>query len=215
MSEEKKKFNISEDKPTDWFEDVYSATTETGEGVPWANMEPHPMFKKWFASQPSATGKTALVVGCGLGDDAVEIEAKGYKVTAFDVSESAINLCKKRFPTSSTEFVTEDLIAGIPLWKGKFDLVLEIFTIQALPPKYEATVIKNITELVAEGGELVVVTAVVEPQRSFELGPPWMLNYDYVEKVESFGLKLTHQVRNQKSQMGEELHLSVFTNEAR
>ena len=216
MSEEKKKFNISEDKPTDWFEDLYSGTNESGAGVPWANMEPHPMFAKWFDDVPAPKpGTTALVVGCGLGDDALALEDKGYKVTAFDVSESAIDLCKKRFPDSNTAFVTADLLAGIPEWNNSFDLVLEIFTIQALPPKYEAKAIKNITDLVSPGGELVVVTAMVSTPRSFEQGPPWILNSDYVEKVESFGLKLMQQVRNTKSEMGEELHLSVFTKAAR
>ena len=81
MSEEKKKFNIARINP-DWFEDLYSEK-QSGAGVPWANMEPHPMFAKWFDDVPAPPGTTALVVGCGLGDDALALEDKGSKASMF------------------------------------------------------------------------------------------------------------------------------------
>ena len=43
--EQKKQLGITEEKPTDWFETLYSGTDEAGEGIPWANMIPHPVFK--------------------------------------------------------------------------------------------------------------------------------------------------------------------------
>lgn len=212
MNEElRKKLGVDESKPNDWFETLYSRVDDSGDGVPWANMAPHPMFKMWFDTiEPLETEKTALVVGCGLGDDAIELENKGYTVTAFDVSESAIELCKKRFPNSKVEFVTADLLAGIPGWKHKFDFVLEIFTIQALPPKYEDVLIKNISDLVSEGGQLVLVTEVQTEKRVFEKGPPWLLNFDYVELFEKHGLKLASQEISKETEKGEEIHLSVF-----
>ena len=99
MNEEtRNKLGVEENKPNDWFETLYSESNESGNGVPWANMAPHPIFKSWLdESLPLKNEKTALVVGCGLGDDAIELEVKGYKVTAFDVSDSAIDLCKKKF----------------------------------------------------------------------------------------------------------------------
>ena len=92
MNEEiRKKLGVNENKPNDWFETLYSESNDSGSGVPWANMAPHPIFKNWIdESSPLKTEKTALVIGCGLGDDAIELETKGFKVTAFDVSESAI-----------------------------------------------------------------------------------------------------------------------------
>lgn len=212
MNEElRKKMGINENKPNDWFETLYSVSNDSGSGVPWANMAPHPIFKEWIDQTSLLENeKTALVVGCGLGDDAIELEAKGYKVTAFDVSESAIELCKKRFPEAKVEFVTADLIEGVPEWHKKFDLVLEIFTIQALPPKYEEGLIQNVSDFVADNGQLVMITEVQFQKRTYENGPPWLLNKDYIQSFEKHGLKqTTHKISNE-TEVGEEIHLSVF-----
>ncbi len=212
MSEElRNQLGVKEDQPNDWFETLYSHTSESGEGVPWANMAPHPIFKKWLDGQASVEeGKKALVIGCGLGDDAIELEAKGYKVTAFDVSDSAIELCKKRFPNTQVTFVQADLIAGIEKWYKQYDLVLEIFTIQALPPKYEKALIKNVADLVADNGTLVMITEVQYQQRTFENGPPWLLNKNYVESFEQVGLKKVFNSNDQEPEMGDEIHLTIF-----
>ena len=136
-SKASKKLSINEDEPTDWFDTVYSNTDISGNNVPWANMTTHPIFQKWLdQNKLIGNGKSALVVGCGLGDDAITLEQLGFKVTAFDVSKQAIALCKKRFPDSKVNFVQADLLKGLSKWKHQFEFVLEIYTIQALPPKY-------------------------------------------------------------------------------
>lgn len=212
MNEEmKNKLGVEENKPNDWFETLYSKSNQSGNGVPWANMAPHPIFKSWIdKTLPSENEKTALVVGCGLGDDAIELEAKGYKVTAFDVSDSAIALCKKRFPKSKVEFLTADLLEGISEWHLKFDLVLEIFTIQALPPKYEELVIKNIASFVSNNGQLIVITEVQSKKRRYENGPPWLLNNEYIKSFERNGLNQISHTTSNASKRGEEIHLSIF-----
>jgi 2-polyprenyl-3-methyl-5-hydroxy-6-metoxy-1,4-benzoquinol methylase len=207
----KKKLGIEENKPIDWFETLYSASNTSGEGVPWANMSAHPFFKQWIDNNsPDGKEKSALVIGCGLGDDAIELEKLGYKVTAFDVSESAIALCKQRFPNSEVNFLTADLIKGIPEWKEQFDFVLEIFTIQALPPKYEGLVIENISNLVAKNGELLIITEINYTKRNFENGPPWLLNTNYITQFNSLGLSTQEQIIDKKAEMGDEIHLTVF-----
>lgn len=208
----KEKLGVSEDRPTDWFEVLYAGSDDSGEGVPWANMAPHAMFEAWLddRSAPATNDKKALVVGCGMGDDAIALEAKGYEVTAFDVSESAIALCQKRFGKSNVTFVTADLIKGIPEWYKTFDFVLEIFTIQALPPKYESTLIKNIADMVADSGQLVMIAEVQANKRAYENGPPWPLNDDYIRSFESCGLTLSSQTTSHDTEVGDEIHLSVF-----
>ncbi|SED05868.1 Methyltransferase domain-containing protein [Tenacibaculum sp. MAR_2009_124] len=207
----RKKLGIEETKPVDWFETLYSESNEQGEGVPWANMAPHPVFQTWINLNSNiGIGKTALVIGCGMGDDAIELEKNGFEVTAFDVSHSAIELCKKRFLHSKVSFIQADLLKGIHEWNQKFDFVLEIFTIQALPPKYEDTLIKNIADFVAPDGQLLMVTEVQKEKRTFKKGPPWLLNKSYKKAFESHGLKLIEHSSSYEPQMGDELHLSLF-----
>jgi ubiquinone/menaquinone biosynthesis C-methylase UbiE len=207
----RKQLGVEENKPNDWFETLYSGSNEGGAGVPWANMSTHPVFKGWVDEHTlDGKGKTALVVGCGLGDDAIALEKLGFTVTAFDVAESAIDLCNKRFPDSTVDFVQADLIAGIPEWHHKFDFVLEIFTIQAFPPNYEQTLIANLSRFVAENGELMVITEIRKGERDFKIGPPWLLNYDYMKSFEQQGLHLSFLTNDPAPTMGEECHLSVF-----
>jgi len=194
MSEGKGPFGIREDRPTDWFEALYGQAGIDGTGVPWASMATHPAFADWLAKHPlNGQGKTALVVGCGMGDDAIALEHLGFAVTAFDVSASAIAFCRNRFPDSTVDFVQADLLQDQPGWHGAFDFVLEIYTVQALPPAYEAQSIAAISGFVAPGGALLVVAETSKAARDFENGPPWLLTPDHVAAFEAQGLAVTGQ----------------------
>ncbi|SET69137.1 class I SAM-dependent methyltransferase [Thalassotalea agarivorans] len=185
------KFGIDKDKPADWFEPLYANADLNGEGVPWANMDTHPLFQRWLDMNPlSGNGKTALVVGCGMGDDAIALEALGFDVTAFDVSTTAINYCKQRFPDSKVSFLQADLLKPQPKWRQAFDFVLEIYTVQALPPQYESQLIGAIANFVAPQGTLLVVAEVSDEERRFENGPPWLLTPQHIDAFQAHALSL-------------------------
>jgi len=185
-------FSIQEDQPSAWFEPLYANSNKNGKGVPWANMQTHPSFRKWLDQNPlEGGGKLALVVGCGMGDDAIELESLGFQVIAFDVSETAIKFCKKRFPQSNVEFVQADLFESQSQWQRRFDFVLEIYTVQALPPKYEKELIENISNFVAPDGQILVIAEVGSEERDFENGPPWLLTPKHIDSFESCGLRVT------------------------
>lgn len=188
---------VNEQRPTEWFEPLYAQSNVDGDGVPWANMGVHPHFATWLASHPLASeGDSALVVGCGLGDDAIELERRGFQVTAFDVASSAIELCKQRFSNSTVDFVTADLFEPPSTWSQAFDFVLEIYTVQALPPKYEHDAIRQISHFVAPGGKLLVAAEVARTERLFENGPPWLLTPEHVQAFGDHGLKQVDQIRS-------------------
>ena len=190
----KNDLGIKEHRPADWFEPLYAQSGSDGSGIPWANMTTHPSFLKWLSRTPlEGNGQTALVVGCGMGDDAIELEARGFKVTAFDVSDSAIKYCKDRFPESNVSFVQADLLKQQPDWNRKFDFVLEIFTVQALPPKYEDELIDNICQFVAPEGYLLVIAEVSDEKRTFENGPPWLMTPQHVDKFTSCGMDVVER----------------------
>ena len=198
-------FSVEENQPSNWFEPLYADSNTNGEGVPWANMETHPSFSKWLTDYPlKGDGKSALVVGCGMGDDAIELETLGFEVTAFDVSETAIRFCKERFPQSKVEFVQADLLENQSQWQKKYDFVLEIFTVQALPPKYEKDLIQNICNFVSPDGSLLVIAEVGVEERSFENGPPWLLTSQHIDSFASCGLEVTRKyVEKDSSSIGE------------
>ena len=209
----RQRLSIQEGDPTNWFEPLYARSDKDGAGVPWANMATHPSFAHWLNQNPlTGNGKTALVVGCGMGDDAVELERLGFQVTAFDVSATAISYCIERFPHSTINFEQADLLEGQPQWRHKFDFVLEIYTVQALPPKYETELVQNISGFVAPGGQLLVIAEVGNEPRSFENGPPWILTPDHTELFEAQGLTLrSTDIKKSNEGDNDRVFVSCFT----
>jgi 2-polyprenyl-3-methyl-5-hydroxy-6-metoxy-1,4-benzoquinol methylase len=205
-------FSIQENKPADWFEPLYADANKEGEGVPWANMKTHPSFSHWLSQNPLiVNNKSALVVGCGMGDDAIELESLGFQVTAFDVSETAIKYCKERFPLTTVNFVQADLLKEQIQWHKKYDFVLEIYTVQALPPKYEKELIQNIANFVAPDGQLLVVAEVSNKTRTFANGPPWLLTPQHIDSFISCGLNVTAKNVQQNTSIDDEVDTYVTT----
>lgn len=114
------------------------------------------------------------MVGCGLGDDAEAVAALGFAVTAFDVSPTAIAWARRRFPASRVTYRVADLFAGPPEWIGAFDLIVEIHTLQALPPDARTRAMPLIARCLKPGGRLVVITRGREPDEP-EGDLPWPL----------------------------------------
>ena len=144
-----------------------------------------------------------------MGDDAIDLENLGFQVTAFDVSQTAIKFCKERFPNSSVNFIQADLLQEQNQWQNRFDFVLEIYTVQALPPKYETDLIKNISSFVAPAGQLLVIAEVNNAERAFENGPPWLLTPQHIDSFLSYGLNLKNTAIEQDASNQSEMETYV------
>ena len=76
---------------TGWFEALYKESGGDTEKIPWADLEPNKYFSAWARRTGlKGEGRKALVVGCGLGDDARMLYELGFDVTGFDISPTAI-----------------------------------------------------------------------------------------------------------------------------
>ena len=170
------------DRPTDWFERLYQEAGNDAGKVPWADLVPNPALVAW-AERPHALHrmKTAVVVGCGLGHDAEFLARRGLDVTAFDVSATAIDWAKRLHPGSPVHYETQDLFALPASFRERFDLVVEIYTLQALPQKPRVAAAAAIRSLLAPDGTLFVFTRLRDdgpgsaPLVEIESGPPWPL----------------------------------------
>ena len=150
--------------PLGWFEDLYSQAGKDTSIIPWADLTPNPNLIAWLERQGSAGSGLALKVGSGLGDDAEELAERGYETTAFDISPSAIARSRARFPDSSVSYVQADLFSAPTEWLGRFDFVLESYTLQVLPPELRGEAIRCIASFVAPGGTLLVIARGREPE---------------------------------------------------
>lgn len=141
-----------------WFDEVYRLAGGETDTIPWADLEPNRFFKSWAEKNNlRGDGRKALVVGCGLGDDAKYLEDLGFDVTAFDISANAIEWARKLGKDTDIHFEVGDLFQPDRGWLGAFDFVLEIYTIQPLPMELRSKAIAAVASFVAPGGELVVV----------------------------------------------------------
>jgi ubiquinone/menaquinone biosynthesis C-methylase UbiE len=172
------------------FDDRYALAHGGQPGaVPWAHREPHPSLVAWLRdSTPPTPGRDrALVVGSGLGDDAEALARHGWDVTAFDISETAIAWARERFPASTVRYRVASIFDTPGNWRGTFDLVVEIFTIQSLPPTRRQAIIEQIASTVAESGTLFVVAFMrdaVQPAH----GRPWPLTDRELASFARYGL---------------------------
>ncbi len=169
---------------TDWFEVVYSVADGDARAVPWASEQPCPEVVEFAAGGP---GGRAVVVGCGLGDDAEALAAAGWETKAFDVSPSAVAWCRRRFPDSIVDYRVADLFDSPASWHAAFDAVVEVRTVQSLPPNLQPEAMEAIADLVAPGGTLLLA-ALARPHEVVAVGPPWAVSERELEPLSQAGL---------------------------
>jgi SAM-dependent methyltransferase len=175
--------------PVGWFEELYAQAKGDSCAIPWADLTPNANLVAWLdAHAVSGDGKAALVVGCGLGDDAEELQRRGFDTTAFDVSPTAINWCRKRFPQSHVRYIAADLFQAPPEWERGFDFVLESYTLQVLPPNLRRETMTRIAGFVAPGGVLLVIARGREPSDP-EGNMPWPLTRHELNHFKECGLE--------------------------
>ena len=181
--------SIERGDPTGWFEALYAEAGGDEGAVPWADEVPNPHLVGWLErAGPRPPRSRALVVGCGLGDDAEELARRGFAVVAFDVSPTAVGWCRRRFPGSRVEYTVADVLAPPHAWERAFDLVVEIYTLQALPPGPREAAIGRIAATVAPGGTLLVLARGREPEED-PGSMPWPLTRAELAGFADHGLR--------------------------
>lgn len=172
-----------------WFEALYKEAAGNNEVIPWADLEPNHFFRSYAESTGlKGNGRKALVVGCGLGDDAKYLHDLGFRVTAFDISPTAIEWAKKLYGETDIVFEAADLFDPPAQWKRAFDFVLEIYTIQPLPLEIRPQVVDAIAAFVGENGTLVVVTRGREDETQPDT-VPWPMSRRDLARFGDNGLK--------------------------
>ena len=162
-------------EPLRWFEELYAGADRNSDEIPWAKMEANSKMVEWIAERPEITGR-ALVVGCGLGDDAEWLSAVGFEVTAFDLSQSSIDWCRERFPKSSVNYCVGDLLEPADGWSEAFDIVIEIHILQAIPDPMRDVAASNLPKFLNNCGYLLCIGRLLTERIPDEPSPPWPLS---------------------------------------
>ena len=158
--------------------------------VPWADLKPNPNLIEWLDREAiRGDGRTALVVGCGLGDDAELLAARGFRVTAFDVAPSAVAWCRRRFPSARSS--TKPLICSM-LLKVERRLRLCLRSLHAAgveAGRHAEQAIARVAAFPTPGGAVLVICRgrdVSDPEGQM----PWPLLREELNAIETCGLSL-------------------------
>jgi SAM-dependent methyltransferase len=183
--------SIARGDVTGWFEQLYRESERDGFAIPWVDLVPNPYLVEWLRGRTAKPQGRAIVVGCGYGDDAELLAGMGLEVTAFDISHTAVEGCRRRFPDSRVEYAVGDALAPRPEWLGAFDFVFEAYTVQVLPGEARIACARAIGGLVASGGVLLAVARSRKPEDPEGL-MPWPLTRAELDEFSAAGLKLAN-----------------------
>ncbi|MFT4108839.1 class I SAM-dependent methyltransferase [Propionicimonas sp.] len=114
----------------------------------------------------------ALDLGCGEGGDAIWLAARGWIVTAVDISTIAVQrgraaAASAGVPPARITWVAQDLAEGVP--DGPYDLVTASF-LQSPVELARTAILQAAAAAVGPGGHLLVV--------SHAAPPPWATQLD-------------------------------------
>lgn len=160
------------------YEAVYATAAGDRTKVPWDDGRPNPLLVAWLDTKANdlvRPGARVIVVGCGLGHDARELARRGYDVTAFDVSGTAVEWARTLDPEWADVFCVADLFDLPSRWRRRFDLVVEVNTMQALPPSTRGGSLGAIESLLHPHGTLLLVARGADRPQQVDDGPPWAL----------------------------------------
>jgi len=187
---------MSIEQSNQFFESIYKQSQGDCKQIPWAQMKTN-VYLEEYLQMHLGEGK-AIVIGCGLGDDAAALEEAGFDVTAIDISTTAINWCKDRYDYTNIDFQVQDIFALPEQMLGQYDFVFESRTIQSLALEHRNTIIGAITSLLSPRGKLLAIADGKNEGEQHD-GPPWPLERNELRLFENHDLS--------------ELEFSIFANE--
>lgn len=106
-----------------------------------------------------------LDLGAGQGQDTIFFAHKGYKVTACDFSEFALDLAKIRLPEdldNLVEFKVLDLAEILPLDKQSFDIVYSHLALHYFDQKRTQELFDEIYKILKPGGIFATITNTID-----------------------------------------------------
>jgi SAM-dependent methyltransferase len=173
--------------PVTFYDRLYAGAEGDVAKIPWSDGQAHPALIRWLdvvAPRLIRCGGRVIVPACGFGADAREVARRGYDVIGFDAAPTAIDWARRLDPDGTVTWNEADLFEPPARWRHRFDLVVEVNTVQALPPDQRRDVLASMADLLAPHGCLLAIgRAAVGGESPDRVGPPWPVAVDELVRV--------------------------------
>jgi SAM-dependent methyltransferase len=92
-----------------------------------------------------------LELGCGTGNDAARLAAKGLRVVAIDLSSEAIKRARDKYG-DSVDFRVADVAAGLPFPNASFDAVMANVSLHMFPDAITRSIFDDVRRVLRVNG---------------------------------------------------------------
>jgi SAM-dependent methyltransferase len=97
-----------------------------------------------------AAGNAVLELGCGIGEDAAELTAQGFRVLASDLSRKMVRAAAANAPEA--RIFVADLSAPLPVRSAAVDSVVASLSIHYFPWQQTVAVVEEVRRVLRPGG---------------------------------------------------------------
>lgn len=144
----------------DRYEHLYRTASGDPTCLPWHHPGVNSVLTDWLNTHAPGLvrpGERTVVVGCGLGDDVIELAGRGYDACGFDVSPTCVEWARRRFPEHADRFFVADVLEPPSRLRARFGLVVEAFTIQSVWPSLRVHAFAGMGSLAKPHGTILML----------------------------------------------------------
>jgi SAM-dependent methyltransferase len=109
-----------------------------------------PWLCDWLHLVSGEGGRRALDVGCGWGHNTRLLLDRGFTACAFDISEGALDLCRREAPGARLQCA--DVRDGLPFPGERFDLIVADLSLHYFPWGTTVAVVEDVASRLVSGG---------------------------------------------------------------
>ena len=180
------------------YEHLYVNASGDPTCLPWHHPGANHSLTDWLHTEAPGLvrpGARTVVVGCGLGDDVIELAGRGYDACGFDVSPTCVDWARRRFPEHAERFFLADVLHPPTRLRARFDLVVEAFTIQSVWPSVREAAFAGVASLAKPHGIVLTLARARgedTPLEECECAPYPLCRSELLERMAALGFSPVH-----------------------
>ncbi len=184
----------------DRYEHIYVTASGDPTCLPWHHPGANHALLDWLHTEAPRLvrpGARTIVVGCGLGDDVIELANRGYDACGFDISPTCIDWARRRFPDEAERFFLADVLEPPTRLRARFDLVVEAFTIQSVWPSVREEAFAGVVSLAKPHGTVLTLARSRDENTRLEeceCAPYPLCRSELLERMERLGFSPMHEL---------------------